>query len=160
MEQQIIMKSDETKQKSRQHVHTTLMRGMFNLKEVPLFAALSAEQLLLIADIAIWDTYQINDVICHEGEEGNYFYIIVSGTVETLRKGKHMAELGIGDFIGETECMEQGIIPLTAYARSDVLLIRIMRDDLQGLIELYPVIAKNLIDVLVKRIRTESMSSE
>ena len=45
--------------------------------------------------------FQKDDVIVHEGEEGNLFYMILTGVADIIQNGKHIRYIGEGEFFGE-----------------------------------------------------------
>jgi CRP-like cAMP-binding protein len=40
-------------------------------------------------------------VLCKEGQLGHEFFVVVDGKVQVTRKGRRVATLGGGDFVGE-----------------------------------------------------------
>ena len=149
------MSGEDERKRSSQPMDTTIVRGMLNLKNVPLFSGLSAEQLLPVARVIKWMNFHRGDVIMSEGEEGRWFYQLLDGTVSTSRRGRPAGRLEPGDCFGETELFDQEEVITTVVASSEVIVLRISKEDLQGLIELHPFLAGNLIQLFVKQIREE-----
>lgn len=68
------------------------------LKNVPLLSTLSEMEVLTLADSLTEENYDEGAIICKQGEEGNFFYIILNGTaecskVDATRKSKVVAKL-------------------------------------------------------------------
>ena len=60
-----------------------------------------------------------------EGERGREFFVIVSGEVEVRRKGRKLATLGPGSFVGEMALLSKAprVATVTAVTPLDVLVI-------------------------------------
>lgn len=79
------------------------------LEKVPLLESLTEMEVMTLADSLGEETYIGGEEICKQGDEGNYFYIIVSGkavcsqrnaegedvTVATLDEGKYFGEIAL-----------------------------------------------------------------
>jgi len=84
--------------------------------------------------------YLAGDVIVRQGDEGDYFYAIVSGrclvTRETPlnRSGLKLAELGIGDTFGEEALISGARRNATVAMLSDGSLMRLAKDDFNSLL--------------------------
>ena len=68
---------------------------------VPLFSILKPEQKELVANTGMLLNFRKDDVVVREGEQGNLFYMIISGIAEITMNGKFIRFFGEGDFFGE-----------------------------------------------------------
>jgi len=71
------------------------------LAEVPMFSKCSAAQLDLIAQLGEADSVGDAVDVVKEGDAGDAFHVIVSGTAKVRRGGHDVATLGPGDYFGE-----------------------------------------------------------
>lgn len=91
---------------------------------VPLFAALSADQLRRLSRIGARAHEPAGAQLTREGERGNEFLVILEGTVE-IHHGddRVVATLGPGDFLGEIALIdERARRSATAVATSAVVI--------------------------------------
>ena len=120
------------------------------IKGVPLFEQCSRKDLQRIAQIADELDLRAGKVLIREGERGREFFVIVSGEVEVRRKGRKLATLGPGSFVGEMALLSK--IPRTATVTAvtplDVLVItdRAFLDLLDKVPELWPKVAQALAE--------------
>jgi len=120
------------------------------IKGVPLFEQCSKKDLQRIAQIADELDLRAGKVLIQEGERGREFFVIVSGEVEVRRKGRKLATLGPGSFVGEMALLSK--IPRTATVTAvtplDVLVItdRAFLDLLDKMPELWPKVAQALAE--------------
>src|SRR5438876_552191 len=82
------------------------------LKAVPLFAECDDKQLAFIATQVDEVDFVAGRDLCREGASGGEFFVILTGTAEVRRQGRHLRELGPGDFFGEIALLDGG--PRTA----------------------------------------------
>lgn len=102
-------------------------------------------------------SYRPGEVIFHEGEEGQYMFIIQTGNVQ-IAKNMHghthvLSELAKGEFFGEMAIVTRVKRTATATALDEVQLLAFDRNDFQGMIEKNSKIALNVIDKLCRRLQ-------
>lgn len=95
------------------------------LQNVPILKSLSEMDVMTLADCLAEEKYQSGEVVCNEGDEGNYFYIIKEGTAVCSKKsdtGENMEvlRLGEGGYFGEIALLTSK--PRQATVRADGLL--------------------------------------
>ncbi len=132
------------------------METVFLLKAVELFDGLSAQQLVPVANILTEVTYEEDDVVFSQGTDAHALYVIVDGAVEVVKDGEAVATLGRNECFGEMAVLDHTVRSATIRVKEDVMLFRIGREDFQDLLELYPALAKGVIQVLVGRVRALS----
>src|SRR6476646_10746374 len=95
------------------------------IKSAPLFDNCSKKELQQIARIADELDIRAGKVMIREGERGREFFVIISGEVEVRRKGRKMATLGPGSFVGEMALLSKipRVATVTATTPLDVLVI-------------------------------------
>ncbi|MDT8440506.1 MAG: cyclic nucleotide-binding domain-containing protein [Desulfuromonadales bacterium] len=135
------------------------------LKGQPIFAGLSAKELKLLEVALHQRSYQPNEIVFEEGDPGSGMYMIRSGGVRILGRrvdsGEEvLAELGPGDFFGETTLTAPA--PRTATARTveATELVGLFRSDLLELAERYATLTRNILfgltRVVSERLQTAS----
>jgi len=78
------------------------------------------------------DSFRKGDVIVREGERGDVFYLIESGTVDVFKKemgDEPIATLSSGQFFGEKALISEDVRQATCIASSDVKCLFLMRED-------------------------------
>jgi len=123
------------------------------LKAVPLFAECDDKQLAFIAtQVDEVDFVQGRD-LCREGAGGGEFFIILSGTAEVRRQGRHLRELGAGDFFGEIALLDGGPRTATVTALSPMRCLVLSRGQFQSVIRQNALIAVSVLQTLGERLR-------
>ena len=96
------------------------------LSRVEVFSALTESKLALLAKTLQKSEYKKNKWVFKQGEIGDRFYIITSGTAEVIRSSdgyeELLSELGEGQFFGERSLMQQE--PRFASIRATSQLLR------------------------------------
>jgi hypothetical protein len=86
--------------------------GLELLRRIPLLSLLPEPTLERLARALVQVDAAPGDVVIREGLPGDRFYVIESGTVEVTKEGRHIANLGPGDFVGEIALLRD--VPRTA----------------------------------------------
>ncbi len=71
------------------------------LKTVDVFSHLTPIELTNVAEKVTKRQFVAGDVVIRQGEAGEEFFLISDGTVDVMREGHEVAQLGSGDFFGE-----------------------------------------------------------
>ena len=135
------MKSATSREGSESAVKKLLNSGMFsaeNLSNSPFAYLPSAnigELLNRIEALAVWD----KDVIIHEGDEGDYYYLIESGRAQVTRlvggANLVLAELKAGDVFGEEALISDSKRNATVTMKSNGVLLRLKKQDFMELMQ-------------------------
>jgi CRP/FNR family transcriptional regulator, cyclic AMP receptor protein len=128
-------------------VTDTVLRG------VPLFSGMTDRALDAIADLASETTFDAADDLVREGEPGDSFLILRSGSAQVLVGGQAIRELGPGDFLGEISLIDGGPRTATVRATEPIAALLVRREDFTTLLERHPSIRLELLMALTARIR-------
>jgi cAMP-dependent protein kinase regulator len=93
------------------------------LKEIPLFADLSDEDLEVITAFAEEKSVSEGDTLVREGDFSDQLIAIEEGTADVERDGETVASLGPGDFFGEVGVMANQMRAATVRATSGMRLL-------------------------------------
>jgi CRP-like cAMP-binding protein len=129
------------------------LESLFRLRQVPLFAGLAAEQLLVVADITKLVRYSPEQTVFVQGSAGRQLYVIVEGAVEVLAAGKKIAELKTNDCFGEMAVLDRTERSATVRAIAETTLMAMDREDFGDLLDLHPALARGVLTVLAQRVR-------
>ncbi|HPE35901.1 MAG TPA: cyclic nucleotide-binding domain-containing protein [Spirochaetales bacterium] len=106
-----------------------------------------------IFDLSREMTFQDGQYICSEGEESDYLYYIVSGTLYVYSKGKLMSALTPDDmFMGEMSFLLSNRRSATVISKGKSVLIRISKQDFVNLIRDNPHYGIFLARLLAQRL--------
>jgi CRP/FNR family cyclic AMP-dependent transcriptional regulator len=131
---------------------------MDHLSQVPLFSALSRRELALVARRAEDVEVPQGKVLVSEGETGQQFFVIMSGTAKLTRRGRKIAMLGPGDSFGELALLDKHPRNATAVAESAMELVVIGQREFAGLIDDVPGFARKLLAAMAARLRVADAS--
>jgi CRP/FNR family transcriptional regulator/CRP/FNR family cyclic AMP-dependent transcriptional regulator len=126
---------------------------------VPLFIGLSAKDLTAICKVMIHKRFNAGEVIVHEeDEEGQTFFIIVSGLVHVTvmtSEGKNavLATLKRGDFFGEMALLDGEPRSATVIAAQECDVFLLYRKVFVDILQRFPKIAIHLIIEMSNRLR-------
>jgi cAMP-dependent protein kinase regulator len=101
------------------------------LKSIPLFADVPDEELGQIATFAQEVMVNEGRELVREGDFSYEFMAIEEGEAEVTREGEHLADLGPGDFFGETGLLEKTLRNATVTAKTPMRLITLTGWDLK-----------------------------
>jgi CRP-like cAMP-binding protein len=93
------------------------------LKAVQFFSSMSDEDLAAVAQQTDEMSVAAGTVLAREGDLGDQFFVIESGTAEVTRGDAPVAKLGAGDFFGEIALIREERRTATVTATSPMVLI-------------------------------------
>jgi len=134
------------------------MNEVEQIKSIPLFAGLQAEQLCDIARIVLRRTYRRGEIVFLEGDEGNGFYIVEAGQVKIYKISSEGKEqilhlFGPGESFGEVSVFTGQGFPANAKANLTSTCLFIPRVDFVEIIRQDPALALNMLGVMSLRLR-------
>ncbi len=128
------------------------------LRRVPVFSALSREELTQVARVALARRYEAGTAVFKEGDEGSTCYIVRSGRARAIREhpdGRSitLAHFGPGDIFGEMAMLDGERRSATVEATEDTEAIAILSADMHRLLREHPDISVKLVASLGSRLR-------
>ena len=116
------------------------------LARVPLFRGCTDDEMREIATVAHLLKFDDGAVIVPEGEEGQGFYLLMSGEARVLQGGKAINQMRTGDFFGEIALLEGKPRTASVVADGPVVCLGILRGDFRPLLVRQPRIALRIIE--------------
>lgn len=115
------------------------------LKSVPLFAGCSKNELRQLAKVADELDLREGTVLTREGRPGREFFVLIDGTAAVTKKGKKIADLGPGDWLGEIALITESPRTATVTATSPVDVLVITDRRFRSVVETMPSIALKVL---------------
>lgn len=150
--------SDFSEEKHMDTLKTvSILERILLLREIPIFADLSPEDLKLIAETAREEWYPQNTDIFQQGDEGNMMFVIVEGRIQVIRhtdgRDQVLAERGPGDFMGEMAIIESAPRSATLHTQSEVRVLAIDDQTFKGILRERPDVSFAVLRSLSRRLR-------
>ena len=129
------------------------------LRQVPLFADLSDEDLERLGRQMKERRFKEGSEVTTEGAGGAGFFVIVEGNANVSVGGEQRATLGPGDYFGEIALIDEGTRSASIMAATDILSYGLTAWEFRPFVEEHPQVAWALLQTLAKRLR-ESQAHE
>lgn len=123
------------------------------LKNVALFAELSARDRQFAAEHADEATADSGEVLIEQGRWGFDFFVILDGTADVFEGDARVASVGPGDVLGEIGVMEGTLRTATVVATTPMRLIVMDGRALRALSDAHPDIYAELARLITERRR-------
>jgi cAMP-dependent protein kinase regulator len=121
------------------------------LKDVPFFSSMSEQDLTAVAQQTDELSVAAGTVLAREGDLGEEFFVIESGTAEVTRGGAPIAKLGAGDFFGEIALIREERRTATVTATSPMVLIVMTGSSFRSLDRSIPELRETVSKALAER---------
>jgi CRP/FNR family transcriptional regulator, cyclic AMP receptor protein len=128
------------------------------LKKVPLFAGCSKSELRQLAQTADELDLRQGTVLTREGRAGREFFVLIDGTADVTKKGKKIAELGPGDWLGEIALITDSPRTATVTATTPVDVLVITDRRFRSVVETMPSIAMKVLASVGQRLGHDAHS--
>lgn len=125
---------------------------------VPLFEALSADELERISAVAVPRAFPKGVRVFHEGDKSDACYVVRAGDLRVTREHSDgraiaLATLGPGDFFGELAMLDGGSRSASVETLTDAELLALPAGDMRRVIAEHGDIAAKLIVAITRRLR-------
>jgi len=126
------------------------------LRAIPMFEGMSDRSIEAIDGLATPIVFQPGEMLVREGEPGDSFLIIVSGSASVTRGDATLRTLGPGDFLGEISLLDGGPRTATVTATAEIQGLIIDRAGFRRLMDDFPVVRLDIVTALTQRLRTRA----
>jgi len=128
------------------------------LADTPLFEGLPSEQLAAIAQLARTRTYDKGEIIFHQGDEGNGFFLVQAGRVKVFQLSASGREqilhvFGAGDHFAEVPVFDGKPFPASAAALEPTETLFFPRELFLALLEQHPSLTINMLKGFARHLR-------
>jgi CRP/FNR family transcriptional regulator, cyclic AMP receptor protein len=130
------------------------------LKRIPLFEDLPRRDLERLARWTDEVDVKAGRHLVDQGAFPHEFMLIESGTAEVAIDGKHIADLGEGDFFGEMALMEAQRRTATVTATTDLRVIVMHERDFRAMEDEMPEVARRIRSVMDDRRKKDESRAE
>jgi len=126
------------------------------LKSVPLFASLSRKELVQLERVCEDLEVEPGRVLCKEGDIGHEFFVLVNGKVQVTQKGRRVATLTGGDFLGEIALVTELPRTATVTAETPVRLFVLTTREFDAVLDRNPKVERKVLRTLARRLAATS----
>lgn len=123
------------------------------LRRVPLFADLTDKQLQGIEAFVDEVEVEAGRVLVDQEGFGHELLIVVDGTAEVTRDGRHIADLGPGEAIGEIALLDGKPRTATVTAKEPMTLVTVSKRAFDTVLDRVPGLPHALLRTLAARLR-------
>jgi MFS family permease len=125
------------------------------LREIPIFAPLSAPSIERILAELTWLDVPAGEVLIREGDPGDRFYVIAEGRAQVSRGGATIRDEGPGEYVGEIALLRDVPRTATVTALTSLRVIGIERGRFLEAVTGHPQSRQRAETVVEQRIATD-----
>jgi len=131
---------------------STIERVLF-LKSADIFSAIAGEDLIPVASVAEEVSFQVGETFIRQGEPGDCLYVVVDGEASVEARGVgQIAVHGPRSVLGEMAILSGRPRSADCTAITDIIALRVDRNDFLDLLAERPPLALGVIKVLTQRL--------
>ena len=125
---------------------------------IPLFSGVSKKGLRALVAAADEITVREGKDLVREGEHGRELYVVVSGSVRVVRKGRRVATMGPGDFFGELALVSGAPRTATVTTETETTVMVLDPRRFEVVMDREPQVAKAVMAAMADRLRAVERS--
>ena len=91
--------------------------------------------------------------IFHQGDQGDYMYVVMEGEVDVIADGKYIRTLKAGDIFGEMSLIDDAPRSADTVAKTDCVLALVDERRFLFLVHETPMFALHMLGVMARRLR-------
>jgi CRP-like cAMP-binding protein len=122
-----------------------------HLQAIPLFASLTRPERESLARCADEIDIPAGRHLVNEGSFPYEFFVIEDGQAEVVRGGRHIADLGPGDFFGEMALLDQTLRSASVIAKGPLKAIVMTGRGFRNMSREHPALADKIRDACKER---------
>lgn len=135
------------------------------LRETRLFSQLPDDAMDGLAPLFVERTFEKEDVIFHQGDEGDYLFLVVSGQVRVEKEildGRRvtLALRGPGSVLGEMALLDGTVRSASVYALERTKALTLARSSFFRFLSEHTEVFQNLLAILCQRLRESDQKVE
>lgn len=134
-------------------VDARLIERVFFLEGVDIFARCDVDDLMALASVAKEREYRAGEVIFAEGEPGDALYVLLEGSVNFQKGGRHVLGIKVRESFGESSLLDGSPRPVAAIAIKPVRALAIDRHDFLELISDRPELLRGIFEAVTRHVR-------
>jgi CRP-like cAMP-binding protein len=127
------------------------------LKEIPLFGWLSKRQRTKLAQHIREVELAPGEHLVDEGESAYQFFVIREGHAAVISGGRHLRDLGPGDFLGEIGLVQHRDRTASVIASSRIKALVMEEEDFQAMARSMPTVAEQLDAAIEERLARDRL---
>ena len=127
------------------------------IRQVPLFARCSRQDVKQIAQIADEIDLREGKEMTREGSPGREFFVLLEGTADVKKNGQKVNTLGAGDFFGEIALVSRAPRTATVVATSPIRALVITDRSFRRLLEDSPQVKTRVMEAMAHRLAPETL---
>lgn len=123
------------------------------LARIPLFDGLDEREIETVAELMQEKDVPAGHVLTRQGEPGDEFFVVESGSVEVEMDGRVVATRGPGEFFGEIALVFGGTRIATATVKDDARVFVLGKQDFDAMLKSHPKVEDKILSAITERIR-------
>ena len=127
------------------------------LKSLPLFSSLSKRQRAKVARHCNRILISQGEHLLSEGHSAYEFIVIEEGTAAVVSAGRHLRDLGPGDFLGEIGLVRGGRRTASVIATSKVTATVMYKADFRAMMDSMPKVARQIDEAIEDRLARDRL---